>query len=110
MGSPPGLAAVFSISGGHCADEHGFGCARGAMPAKIACNLASPSGVTDVNRFAKIESFDERKKIIGGEIGSGHSNDDGANRAPSSTRHVCAAASATARTSASWCTGLDRWN
>ena len=64
MGSPPGLEAVLSISGG-IAPTRAALARRGAVAADVVSHLASASGMADQYRVVQIERVEQRRQVVG---------------------------------------------
>ena len=65
IGSPPGLAAVFTISGGTAPIEDRFRerpCSAGAVAADVTSHLASAGGVADLDRVLQVERLDRARR------------------------------------------------
>ena len=65
IGRPPGLAAVFSISGGTAPISTALATRFGAVAADVARDLAAARRVADVDRVLQVERFDERREVVG---------------------------------------------
>ena len=65
IGSPSGLAGVFSISGGTAPMSTRLRDPRGAVPADVPGDFAAAGGVPDMDRVSQIEGAGERRQVFG---------------------------------------------
>ena len=65
MGSPPGLAAVFTISGGTALMMRRLCHAALAVPRQIVHHLAAAGGMADMHRILQIEMRGQRRQVVG---------------------------------------------